>query len=907
MSTPLIEDLVAQFFDARNTGQQRQVIRELGAIGGDPTAPKDEWIAAVRALIELLHLTRHPRERVRVLRGFKACLDRPFVVPALLGELDDDDPEVVTATLEALGLVGVHYAGAAISNWLDGLDLEATPTEVLEAALMALAQIGWPEAGDRVVDAWEHGLIGPQVLHLAMAEAVDNRMADLAIEHLTMPSVAPAAALHLAMVRHPDVARHLQAGLVDASPELSLLFHQMMETRRGRTDKENPPADLLLDAVYQQHPTRRRRLARRLRALDVDAVVAGFAETADLIDLSDGEDDEPVSSDLIQAAMAAGIPELQDAVLQRYSTDPYLLRQALRRLHSPTEYADRMLNEWIRHENQWVATDAVRARFNAFGPQAADDLDHLKNNALGYLRVEWVRLQQNAWMLRRDHRNRIPVEHEKRQRLVSALREFVRSTDPEREREKEQALYVIGNLDLNEMADALVQAVRESDSRALRVAAANSMGELELPALISEYPALLTNEKDHAVLFRLMRAAHSALATSTDIQAELAAAVLGCLESKLPHHTEVMALKLLGRCRDQSALEILHDRAVDPRHTFAASAITALGHIGSSRSFAPLIEASQHPDDERRIYTATALGRVGGEIAQHRLLDMLDQEDELPVRAACLGALRQCGVAPSLADRLTLTAPDDPLALEIIQLRLQSAPGRAPLSAEEIDQTLEKDIPGFDTKKLGALSSDALESFRTAQHLFMTQATLPAGFDAAGSVLLWNKALEVWLNRLLKKHMLSYTDFGSQRAIEDLEDHWWGMRGKLVPGWKDTLLDPKAPDLWSSLLRTLKRAVRSRSGVSQRNQSLSVLATALLIAAGPLPLDGLDRWSLGLSPNKVQSLANRLVVLARQRNRLTHEEASDTQTSERVRTLAIECAALISQMKLKPNTPKYRR
>jgi hypothetical protein len=189
----------------------------------------------------------------------------------------------------------------------------------------------------------------------------------------------------------------------------------------------------------------------------------------------------------------------------------------------------------------------------------------------------------------------------------------------------------------------------------------------------------------------------------------------------------------------------------------------------------------------------------------------------------------------------------------------------------------------------------------------MTQATLPAGCDAAGSVLLWNKALEVWLNRLLKKHLLSYTDFGAQRALEDLENHWWDMQEKLAPGWQDTLLNPKAPNLWNSLLRTPKRAVRSRSGVSQRNQSLSVLATALLISAGPTPVEGLDRWSLGLSPNKVQSLANRLVVLARQRNRLTHEEASDTQTSERVRTLAIECAALISQMKLKPNTPKFPR
>jgi hypothetical protein len=59
---------------------------------------------------------------------------------------------------------------------------------------------------------------------------------------------------------------------------------------------------------------------------------------------------------------------------------------------------------------------------------------------------------------------------------------------------------------------------------------------------------------------------------------------------------------------------------------------------------------------------------------------------------------------------------------------------------------------------------------------------------------------------------------------------------------------------------------------------------------------------VGLSSDKVQFLANGLVALARKRNRLTHEEASDTETSERVRTLAIECAVLISQMKSKPNS-----
>jgi len=906
MSTPLIEDLIAQYFAAPSTVQQERVIRKLGEIGGDPRAPRDEWLAAARGLIELLHLAQHPRERVRVLRGFKGCMDRPFVVPALLGELDEEDAGVIQAAVEALGHVGVHYAGAAIANWLDGLELDTLDSTLLESALTALAQIGWPDAGDRVVDAFLDALIGPEVLHLALAEAVDDRMTDLAIEHLSMPAVAPAAALHLSMVRHPEMAQYLQSGLVDASPELSLLFHQMMEPRQGRGGADNPTADLLYEAVFQHHPTRRRRLARRLRSFGSDAVIAGFEEVADLIDASDGEDDDPVSADLIQAAMAAGIPELQDAVLKRYVEDPYLLSQALRRLHSPTPYADTLLGQCLRHENQWVATEAVRARFNAFGAEAAESLDSIKNDSRSFMRVEWVRLQQNAWMLRRDHRNRIPVEHERRQRLVADLRDYVRTTDSERKREKEQALYVIGNLDLNEMSDVLIQSLQDSDHPSFRVAAANSMGELELPALLSAYPAFIEHEQDPAVLFRLMRAANRALSGSMEPHIEIATAVLERLGAGLPQRSEVIALKLLGQCRSDVAVDVLLERATDERHTFAAAAIMALGRIGSSRSYGPLIDASRHPDDERRVCSVSALGFVGGEIAQHRLLELLDQEDELTVRAACLSALRVCGVPPALADRLTMSNPDDPLALELIELRLQSAPGRAPMSAAEIDQSLEKDIVGFDAKALANVSKDALESFRTAQHLYLTQAQLPAGFDAAGSVLLWNKALEVWLNRIVKKNLLSFTDMGAQAAIEHIEHKWWGMQSVLAPDWNDTLLDSNGTDLWRSLLRTLRNAVRNRSGFGKRNQSLSVLATALLISAGPHPVAGFERWSVGLAPAKVQFLANGLVALARKRNRLTHEEASDTQTSERVRALAIECAGLISQMKSKSISRKRR-
>ena len=48
----------------------------------------------------------------------------------------------------------------------------------------------------------------------------------------------------------------------------------------------------------------------------------------------------------------------------------------------------------------------------------------------------------------------------------------------------------------------------------------------------------------------------------------------------LPQRLEVMALKLLGRCRDGSAVDVLLKRAVDERH-YAAAAIAALGQLAA--------------------------------------------------------------------------------------------------------------------------------------------------------------------------------------------------------------------------------------------------------------------------------------------------------------------------------------
>jgi len=275
--------LLERYYSATHTAEQEAVILALGRVAGEPSAKSKVWVPAVQALIELLHVVRHPRERVRVVRGFAHCFDRAFAVPSLLAELDEPDEDIVEAALWALGRIGVHFAGSAVANWLDGADLDALPEAVLDRALLTLAEIGVPDAPVRAQACWERGQITAEIAHLVMAESVSRRMEDEAVQHLADPVTARAAALHLAMVGHPNLDERLAERMIGAKTELSLVMHQLLEPRRGRKGGGAGAGDLLLDAVSHSHPIRRRRLARRLRALPVADVLEGFAEVVELV------------------------------------------------------------------------------------------------------------------------------------------------------------------------------------------------------------------------------------------------------------------------------------------------------------------------------------------------------------------------------------------------------------------------------------------------------------------------------------------------------------------------------------------------------------------------------------------------------------------------------------------------
>lgn len=122
----------------------------------------------------------------------------------------------------------------------------------------------------------------------------------------------------------------------------------------------------------------------------------------------------------------------------------------------------------------------------------------------------------------------------------------------------------------------------------------------------------------------------------------LAELLLGSLEERSDKARE-WAPWLLGRMRQKSALEPLHNLLGDDDPKFRKSVIAALRDIGSSKSVSPLIKvAAQDKDDEVRMRAIECLGELGDRNASPLLLEALDDQNP-EIRAYAAGALGDLG------------------------------------------------------------------------------------------------------------------------------------------------------------------------------------------------------------------------------------------------------------------------
>ncbi|MBN1335919.1 MAG: HEAT repeat domain-containing protein [Deltaproteobacteria bacterium] len=855
------------WFLAGSSDEQAEALEALGRLGGRGDLP--EAREAVATLVELSHAAVHPRERVPVLRALGRCTDQAFAVPSLVSLLDDPDPDVVEASLDAVGRIGSPFGGAWVARWLDRSRREPPPERVLGTALLALARTGHPSTAERVRHAWDRGLVDATTAHLAMAEGVLAHLWDEAKAHLRDATAAPAAALHLAVTRHPDLPTLLDPLLTGPDPSLALLAHALLESLRPKA------RDQLLESVAEAHPARRRRLARGLRAWPEAEVLEAWRAAC-------GLDDDIV---LLAVAMDAGIPVLQDEALAYVvERDPDAVREALRRVHTPTAALIGHLPAWMAHPDEGVATAAVRVHSNLLGPDRIDQLEGLAASPRTALRVEWIRVWQNGFMAHRDAAGRVPLPHGDRVRLVSGLRAFM-AVDPSPE-VRRMAIYCAGNLGLSELGDDVARVLHRSVDALDRRAAAIAIAQMPAARHLGLLADLLARDVDVRLSRRLVLATIRCL-DGAEVPPGLADTVADRLVDADPESRPDL-LDLLGRAAGPAALDRLREATRSGVHRQACVAISALGRLGLDRALDVLLPASAHPDPERRLRAVEALGRVPGTVATDRLACVLaDPCEPRDIRRAALAALGARQQAPTGVR----VDPEDPLAGPIFAL-LRDLADRS-LSAADLDRRLARAVPALDPDALERAHPAALQSLRTAEYLHAA-VDLPPGLDAAPPVLFWVKGLEVWLNGVLAPRLASLASRELKAALRALDERWGTLKPHLAPRWDDARLPGNRGDLYHALVHDTVSC--APHGFGRAQLGLRALAAVLLACVDPPVACGIACWSSPLERSAVEDLANGLACLANQRNPLTHRRVGRAEDNEPVRELALACAGAIARM-----------
>lgn len=110
----------------------------------------------------------------------------------------------------------------------------------------------------------------------------------------------------------------------------------------------------------------------------------------------------------------------------------------------------------------------------------------------------------------------------------------------------------------------------------------------------------------------------------------------------LDEQQQAFVIRLIGRTRDERAVEMLIDRLIQDTPTVQSGAIEALGSIGDRRAIAPLLLFMNDQAGTIRELTTEALGRIADPIVHDALIGALF-DDEPWVRRAAAVALGNLG------------------------------------------------------------------------------------------------------------------------------------------------------------------------------------------------------------------------------------------------------------------------
>jgi HEAT repeat protein len=869
-----VATLAVWAIDAPTRAPRLEACHLLGELAGRGLGA--EWEAAERAAFALLEAARLA-DTAADRRGVITAMGRGFrnlwLLPFLHRRLSDRDLSIAAAAILAAGGLGFP----ALEDPVAAFVVEAAPAQLRRAAIAALGRMGAMTAVARLVPLVLGDPREAAAALTALTEIRSSAGRDAALGVLEQDlevEVQIAAVRYLAELGALEVLPMLRR--LARHDEAEVRIAASLASRALKAERQRDAGERFLVALSEPDRAVRAVLARRLRTLEVMDVLA---QAEVLLD----ED----AAGVVQILGELRAPEVTRYLLEiaARATLPVAVRaRAIGAIEADQAWERAALVELAHRE---AADDALRAAavqaLGAFTTARAllDQLGGLATASSAAIRGALL------WALQLATRQDGDAAM-----IARRVAPLLDDADPAVRR---RAAYVAGNLGLAELAPALVRRCTPSEPVELRLAAYVALGELGMPGVVAEVAAAVRREDDP----RVLGAASNALLAA----APQAAALLGLaprasqlLAATDPRLREVGAelAGLLAGAIPASAIAAL---VGDPVPAVRGAAVSALGKLADPATEAAVLAAFRDPDPAVHERAAAGLLRLGTAAALAQAIAFVAGDGDPTARGAVAAAItiarpHAAALAPAIDAALDRVHADDPAFEPLLHMKLAALgePGGA-APALDVDGEIATVFPSFAQMTQLAGFDAMIRSLRTAESLYHSSASGPAGGDLSPAITLWMKVLENYVHAWLGPRLA-----GLQREPAPLFDYvdrvigasWPGYQRWLEPRWRDPAevggASVEIP------LRAIPNAVRELSEHRRKrlDAPLSVTEWARLMVLfavdhptgfkNLLRLGHASGATPGLPRERIVALAHRLHTLAAVRNLVTHRASAGATT-----------------------------
>ncbi|MCB9562983.1 MAG: HEAT repeat domain-containing protein [Kofleriaceae bacterium] len=845
------------------------------------------WEAAERAAFALLGLARQA-DAAQDRRGVVAAMGRAFrnawLLPFVHRRLSDHDPSVVAAAINAAGGLGFPALEEAVAGFLDG---DAAPA-VRRAAIAALGRMGAMTALDRLVAAVDGD---PDDAAAALAALTEIRSgaavaaAAAVLEREPEREVRIAAVRYLAELGAAEVLTSLRRLARDEDPELRLVATFASRTLKAERDRD--AGERFLVALTERDRAVRAVLARRLRTMPIAEVL----EHAEMLVADD-------AAGVIQVLGELREPEVTRYLLDlagRDDLDVVVRARAIGAIEANLDWERAALGELAVADAAPLEVRAAAAQtLGAFASptELFDRIGALAAATAAELRGAFL------WALQLAVRPGAVVAAD-RKRVLAAVKPLLADADVAVRR---RAAYVAGNLELAELAPALVALAKGDDRADVRLAAYVGLAELATPAIFDDVVALARKEDDPAALAAASRAlAATLLGAPPDQRLDLSSmsGKLGQLLKSDDALVREAAVRLAGVARGGVPAAAIAALTGDEVPAVRAEALTALGRVGAADGEKALLAAFEDPDPALHERAAEALLSVGGRRALERVLAFVSGEGDAAARAAIAPRIvvppPEVGhFLPQVDNALERVGVDDAayeplLTLKVALLEAERA-GRDPGGADPgaVDAAIAEVFPSFAHMVKLQGFEQLVRSVRTAEGLYRGAVTQPEG-DQSPPIVLWMKVLENYVHAWLSARMSTL-----QRDPVPLFEHvdrlvssaWPKYQQYVGQRWQDPMQVGQARV--ELPVRSLPNALRELQERRRKRLdsplSITEWSRLMVFFAVDHPSGVKNLFKLPVkNADQAVRLAHRLHTLAAVRNLVTHRAAASATTLEAFR------------------------